>query len=63
MTRNEVNTIVGQAVEHLEKAQPGRPAVERAAHRQAANDLLAPLTMSDLRKIDEELQNLMLAYA
>lgn len=55
MTKIEVNAVVAQAVEHLRQARPGRPSSERSIHREAANKLMADLTMSDLRKVSDEM--------
>jgi hypothetical protein len=63
MTTNEVNAVVAEAVEEMRRAQPGRPGTERAAHRAKANELMAKLTRRDLRKVRDEMAELLAAYA
>jgi len=62
MTKNEVNAKVAEAIEFLERAQPGRPMYERVANREKANAIMAELTMRDLRKISDEMFALLGRY-
>ena len=63
MRKVQVNAMVAEAIDNLMKAQPGRPSSERQAFRQKANEILAQLTIVDLRKIDDELVHMLNLFA
>ena len=63
MRKVQVNAMVAEAIDNLMKAHPGRPSFERQAFRQKANEILAQLTIVDLRKMDDELLHMLNLFA
>ena len=62
-TANEVNGIVAEAIEHMRLAQPGRPSHLRSEARAKSNELMGSLTDGDLKKVTDEMLNLLSIYA
>jgi len=63
MTKNEVNAKVAEAIEHMRLSQPGRPSSIRQAHRKLSNEIMGSLSDRDLKKVNDEMLNLLGIYA